>query len=393
MPARDRATVLAIPAATTSEPMSVILAVNAGSSSLRLSLFDVSGEQPERIAHERFEDLGEDETLRSQVLGAIGEWCRKHAGGRELVAAGHRVVHGGASYAAPALVTDAVLRDLEGLVALAPLHQPHCLAPIRSLRMQNPSLAQVACFDTAFHRGRPPAVERYGLPESLWRAGIRRYGFHGLSYESVVSQLRAVAPQVASGRVVVAHLGSGASLCAMRAGRSVDTTMGFSTLDGLVMSTRCGDLDPGAVLHLLRDGARTLADVERILYRESGLRGISGISGDMRDLLAAGSAPAREAIDCFVVGIVRALGSMIAVLGGMDGLVFTAGIGEHSPEIRSRVCEAMAWMGLVLDEDANARGGPCISATASRVHAWVIATDEERTIAFHAREVLARSKR
>jgi acetate kinase len=368
--------------------MRTILAVNAGSSSLKLSLFDADDESLRRLAHESFEDLEDDQALRKAVLGGIGEWCRRHTGGRQLVAAGHRVVHGGTQYSSPVLVDDEVLGDLEALASLAPLHQPLSLAPIRSLRRSQPELLQVACFDTAFHHGHAPAVDRYGLPNRLWRDGIRRYGFHGLSYEYVVSALGRIAPEIASGRVVVAHLGSGASLCAVHEGRSVDTTMGFSALSGLVMGTRCGDLDPGAVLHLLRDGSRKVADVEHLLYRESGLRGISGLSGDVRELLDSGSDAAREAIDCFVLGVVRAIGAMTAVLGGLDALVFTAGIGEHSREIRARVCQASAWTGLSLDEEANARGGPCISVPESKVAAWVIPTDEERMIALHTRELL-----
>jgi acetate kinase len=365
-----------------------ILAVNAGSSSLKLALFDADSAPLERIAHETFDGLGDTDADRESALDAIGEWVRRHSGGRELVAVGHRVVHGGTTYAGPVVVTPDVLADLEALVPLAPLHQPHSLAPIRSLAATHPSLLQVACFDTAFHRGRPSVVQRYALPEWLWEQGVRRYGFHGLSYEYIVSVLPAVAPDLASGRIIVAHLGSGASLCAIRDGRSVDTTMGFSTLSGLVMGTRCGDVDPGVVLHLLRDGMRSVADVERMLYRESGLRGLSGISGDLRDLENDRSDAAREAIECFVLRIVREIGALTAMLGGLDAIVFTAGIGEHSADIRRRVAEASAWRGLVLDHDANARGGPRISAADSPVAAWVIPTDEERMIAMHVRGLL-----
>jgi len=368
--------------------MRLLLAVNAGSSSMKLSLFDADSPKLARIAHEKFEDLDEDEARRGSVEAGITAWCRGHAEGGELVAAGHRVVHGGAAFGEPVLLDDNVLRELDALVPLAPLHQPYCLAPIRSLRRSDPSLAQVACFDTAFHRGRPSFVERYGLPDSLFEAGIRRYGFHGLSYEYVASVLRTLAPDVARGRVIVAHLGGGASLCALRDGRAIDTTMGFSALSGLVMSTRCGELDPGAVLYLLRDGSRSVADVEEMLYRESGLRGISGISGDMRDLLASSSDAAREALDCFVLGIVRGIGALVAVLGGLDAFVFTAGVGENSAEIRARVARACEWAGLAFDEEANTRGGPCLSTTASKVSAWVVPTDEERMIATHVRTLL-----
>jgi len=367
--------------------MRAILAVNAGSSSLKLSLFDADSSELVRIAHESFEGLDDDGSRREAAVNAIGEWCRLHGGGRELVAAGHRVVHGGTRFVEPIVIDDRVLRELEALVELAPLHQPQCLAPIRALRASHPSLVQVACFDTAFHRGRPSSVERYGLPDWMWRDGILRYGFHGLSYEYVASALRVVAPEIASGSIVIAHLGSGASLCAIRDGRSVDTTMGFSTLSGLVMGSRCGDLDPGVVLHLLRDGTRSITDVERLLYRESGLRGISGISGDLRELLASKEAAAREAVDTFVLRIVREIGALTAMLGGLDGLVFTAGIGEHSPEIRERVCRGCEWAGLELDVAANRGGAGCISSPDSKVAAWVIRTDEERMIAEHLRRL------
>lgn len=365
-----------------------ILSVNAGSSSLKLALFDA--DSPGRIAGETFGGLDADERRRDDVLRGIGEWTERHAGGRGIVAAGHRVVHGGTAYSAPVAVDDAVLAELEALVPLAPLHQPHSIAPIRALRASHPSLPQVACFDTAFHRGRPSSVERYALPRALFDAGIRRYGFHGLSYEFVSGRLREVAPELAGGRVVIAHLGAGASLCAIRDGRCVDTTMGFSTLDGLVMNTRCGSLDPGVVVHLLRDGTRSLADVEDILYRDSGLLGVSGLSADMRELLASDLPAAREAVDCFVLGVARCLGSLVAVLGGLDALVFTAGIGEHSAEIRARVCRASAWTGLLPDDASNAAGGPCISASGSRVSAWVIPTDEEAMIAAHVRRLVRR---
>lgn len=375
-----------------------ILAVNAGSSSLKLALFDADedphapvhpprppGGSPRELARETLGGL--DERSRTTALDGIGDWCERHSRGAKLAAVGHRVVHGGANHAEPVVIDDAVLAELGALCALAPLHQAQSLAPIRSLRRLHPSLVQVACFDTAFHRGRRPADERYGLPQRFFEDGIRRYGFHGLSYEHVVSVLPSVAPSLAHARVIACHLGSGASLAAIRDGRSVDTTMGFSPLDGLVMGTRCGDLDPGVVLHLVREG-RSVDDVERLLYRESGMLGISGLSADTRDLLASGSPAAREAIDTFVTSVVRAIGSLTAMLGGLDGIVFTAGIGEHSAEIRARIGSASAWTGLVLDQGANERGGPCVSAAESKVEAWVIPTDEERVIARHVRQVL-----
>jgi acetate kinase len=366
--------------------MRTILAVNAGSSSLKLSLFDAA--DLARVAHESFGDLDGNDELRRAAVDGIGDWCRRHDGGRNLVAAGHRIVHGGAAFAAPIAIDDVVLAALHELVPLAPLHQPLCLAPVEGLKRSDPALRQVACFDTAFHHGRAAAVERYGLPERLWQDGVRRYGFHGLSCESVMASLPRLAPEVAKGRIIVAHLGSGASLTAVRDGRPVDTTMGFSALSGVVMSTRCGDLDPGVVLHLLRDGRRSVADVERMLYRESGLRGISGLSGDVRELLADASAAAREALDVFVLRIAREIGALTAMLGGLDAVVFTAGIGEHSAELRGRIVEASAWAGMRLDDDANARGGPCITRPGTLPAAWVVPTDEERTIAAHTRDLV-----
>lgn len=361
-----------------------ILAVNAGSSSLKLALLDAETLEP--LARTVFEGL--DRNARPEAaLDRIAPWVEQYADGAMLLAASHRVVHGGPSYSKPVLVSRAVLEDLETLVPLAPLHQPASLAPIRVLSRQRPFLKQVACFDTAFHRGRPSSVERYGLPSRLFDEGLRRYGFHGLSYESVLAKFRRLAPDAASGRVVVAHLGSGASLCAIRNGLCVDTTMGFSTLDGVVMGTRCGALDPGAILHLLREGA-SVDELERLLYRESGLLGVSGLSPDVRDLLASSTPDAREALDCFVWSIVRALGSMIAMLGGLDALVFTAGIGENSAWVRSRVAGAFEWTGLDLDKEANEAGGPCLSRAGSRACAWTIPTDEEGMLAVHAKALL-----
>jgi acetate kinase len=290
-------------------------------------------------------------------------------------------VHGGTAFAGPALVDDAVLERLQSLRPLAPLHQPHNLAAIRAIAAVAPWLPQVACFDTAFHHSQPAVAQRFALPRDLHDAGIRRYGFHGLSYEYIASALRERDPDVARGRVVVAHLGSGCSMCAMRDGKSIDSTMGFTALDGLPMGTRCGTLDPGVILYLLRERGMTADGIEKLLYQQSGLRGVSGISNDMRELLAARDPRAEQAIDLFVYRTARELGAMAATLGGLDGVVFTAGIGEHSAEIRRRVCKASAWLGLSLDADANEKGTERISAEASRVSIWSIPTDEERTIA------------
>ena len=293
------------------------------------------------------------------------------------------MVHGGAEYSRPVLVDAPVLAALERLVPLAPLHQPHNLAAIRALRETQPQLPQVACFDTAFHRSHPQLADLYALPWEYYEAGVRRYGFHGLSYEYIAAALPQVAPAIAGGRVIVAHLGSGASLCALRAGKSVDSTMGFSALDGLPMGTRPGALDPGVLLYLVGERGMTAAALEKLLYKESGLLGLSGVSNDMRVLLESGEPRARLAVDFFVYRVAREIGALAAVLGGVDGLVFTAGVGENSAEIRARVVAACAWLGVTLDAEANRRGGPRISPEGSAVSAWVVPTNEELMIARH----------
>ena len=281
-----------------------------------------------------------------------------------------------------------MLAELDRLVPLAPLHQPHNLAAIRALGAIRPDLPQIACFDTAFHHGLPAVATRFALPREYEAAGVRRYGFHGLSYEFIAGRLPAIAPEIAFGRVVVAHLGNGASLCALRGGRSIDTTMGFTALDGLPMGTRCGALDPGVILYLLEERRMSAAAIEHLLYHSSGLLGVSGISSDMRTLLASADSRACEAIELFVYRIVREIGALAASLGGLDGLVFTAGIGEHSPEIRRLFCEGVAWLGLELDPHANDAGGPCLTRPASRASAWVIPTDEDLMIARHTHRLL-----
>ena len=311
-----------------------------------------------------------------------------HLEGRQAIAVGHRIVHGGTAFAAATRIDAAVLASLEALCPLAPLHQPHNLAAIRAIAAVFPALPQIACFDTAFHRDRPLIVQRFALPRELHDAGIRRYGFHGLSYDYIASALRKRAPDIAKGRVVVAHLGAGASMCAMLDGKSVDTTMAFTALDGLPMGTRCGALDPGVILYLLRERGMDADRIEALLYHESGLLGVSGLSADMRELLASKDSRAAEAIDLFIYRIARELGALVATLGGLDALVFTAGIGEHAPEIRRRVCEMSRWLDLVLDPKANERGDECISAADTRVSVWVIPTDEERTIARQTIEVI-----
>jgi acetate kinase len=305
---------------------------------------------------------------------------------------GHRIVHGGLEFTGPVAVDEAVLARLSALEPLAPLHQPQNLAGIRAAAAALPGAVQVACFDTAFHRTCPPEAMRFAIPRRWHDSGIRRYGFHGLSYESIVARL----PQVTGGmpeRAIVAHLGAGASLCGIRAGRSVATTMGFTPLDGLVMATRCGSIDPGAVLQLILREGLSAAEVERMLARESGLLGVSGTSGDMRVLLAADDPRAAEAVELFCYQAAREAGSVATALGGLDAIVFTAGIGEQAAPIRRRIAERLGWLGLELDQEANDRHGPLITTAGSRVAGWVIPTDEEGVIAAHAREVWHNERR
>jgi len=322
------------------------------------------------------------------ALDFLAGWLREHFGGGRVLAVGHRVVHGGPRYAAPTIVTPAVLEDLRKLVPLAPLHQPRNLAVIDAIGERLPGTPQVACFDTSFHRGQPAVAELIPLPRELCRGGVQRYGFHGLSYEYIASVLPRVAPGIAKGRVIAAHLGNGASLCALAGGKSVDSTLGFTALDGLCMGTRPGALDPGVVLYLFQGLGLSAGEVEEILYERSGLLGISGISSDMRDLLASVEASARLAVDYFVYRAAKEIGALAAVLGGIDGLVFTAGIGENSTEIRRRICQASTWLGIDLDGDANLAHGPRISSATSRVSVWVIPTDEEGMIARHTASLL-----
>lgn len=322
------------------------------------------------------------------ALAFLLAWLPAQFPGARVAGVGHRVVHGGPRYAAPTRVTPEVLADLHALVSLAPLHQPHNLAAIEAVQERLPDVPQVACFDTSFHRGLPAVAQLIPLPRDVCGPGVQRYGFHGLSYEYVASVLPQAAPELAGGRVVVAHLGNGASLCALRAGRSVETTFAFTALDGLCMGTRPGAVDPGVILYLFQALGLSAEAVETILYERSGLLGISGVSNDMRDLLASAEPGARLAIDYFVYRAAKEIGALAAVLGGLDGLVFTAGIGENAVEIRRRICEASAWLGLALDPDANARHGPRISRPDGRVAAYVIPTDEEGMIARHTAALL-----
>ena len=387
-----------------------ILVVNAGSSSIKFATYREQADHLALSGRGQIEAIGRSPCFEARdAAGTIvaekswppGEcsghetafaflrrWIEGHLGGDRLVAAGHRVVHGGTVFARPVRIDAAVLERLAALSPLAPLHQPHNLAAIRALIAVQPDLPQVACFDTAFHASAAPVAMRFALPRDFYEAGVRRYGFHGLSYEYIARALREAAPELAAGRVVVAHLGNGASMCAMHGGRSVDTTMGLTALDGLAMGTRCGTLDPGVILYLLQQRGMTADAVEDLLYHRSGLLGLSGRSSDMRDLLASNDRPAREAIETYVFRVARELGALTASLGGLDALVFTAGIGERSPAIRAAVCERSAWLGIRLDPAANARGGPLVSVPGSRPYVWVIPTDEEKMIALHAWEIV-----
>ena len=389
-----------------------ILILNSGSSSLKFSVY-LDGERPEPVIEGQFESLaihprfsasegpggrswrfdwGEGSKLGHQgALDYLVTWGRSGVLGSHAIAAlGHRVVHGGAKFRGPALVDPMTIADLEDLVPLAPLHQPHNLIAIKAAVEIAPDLPQVVCFDTSFHLTQPAVARTFALPRRFAEEGVQRYGFHGLSYEYIASVLPEIDPVAAEGRTVVAHLGNGASMCALRAGRSVATTMGFSALDGLAMGTRCGSLDPGVLLYLIGRHGLGVRALEKLLYRRSGLLGISGESSDMRSLLTSASPRAAEAIDLFVYRVSRELGSLVAALGGLDALVFTGGIGENAPSIRSRVCGDAAWLGLEFAADANAAGGPRISTPESRVSAWVVPTDEEAVIARHTFELLAK---
>ena len=319
-----------------------------------------------------------------KALETLAAWFRTIYGGKaKVVGVGHRVVHGGTQYSGPTVVTPQVLAQLYRLVPLAPLHQPYNLAAIEAVSERLPRVPQVACFDTSFHRSQSRVAKVVPLPREICGSEVQRYGFHGLSYEYVASVLPRVAPEIAEGRVIVAHLGSGASVCALKDRKSVDSSLGFTALDGLCMGTRPGALDPGVVLYLFQNLRLSAEEVETILYQKSGLLGISGISNDMRELLQSRAPAARLAVDYFVYRVAKEIGALAAVLGGLDSVVFTAGIGENSPEIRRRICLSCAWLGVELDQAANARNGPRISKPSSKVSAWVIPTNEELMIARH----------
>jgi acetate kinase len=386
-----------------------ILVLNAGSSSLKFSVFtERAGElglelrgqvegldtAPRFAARDPKGRVVAEESWPGRTLDHDGalEYLRDFLTGQlanqRLVGVGHRVVHGGREYTAPVRVEATTIKALERFIPLAPLHQPHNLAPIKLLLEYEPELPQVACFDTSFHRTNPDVAQRFALPTELHDDGVQRYGFHGLSYEYIASALPRFDARAASGKAIVLHLGNGSSMCALEAGRSLATTMSFTAADGLPMGTRCGSLDPGVILYLMDERKMDARAIERLIYQESGLLGVSGISSDMRTLLASADPSARLAIDVYVYGIRRELGSLAAALGGLDAIVFTAGIGENAPAIRERVCRNAVWLGIELDAAANARGGPRISAAGSRVSAWVLPTNEELMIARHTQRVL-----
>lgn len=390
-----------------------ILVLNAGSSSIKFSLFLERGNALELLLGGQLEGLytapkfkaksadggviGEKQWASGEALGhdgALGylaDFLRLQLGDHQLAAVGHRVVHGGVDYAAPVRLTAEIVQDLEKFIPLAPLHQPHNLTPIRLLLANRPELPQVACFDTAFHHAQPAVAQAFALPPEITDRGVRRYGFHGLSYEYIASVLAEYDPRAAQGRTVVLHLGNGASLCAVKAGNSMASTMGFTAVDGLPMGTRCGNLDPGVVLYLIDELKMDARAIEKLLYQQSGLLGVSGLSSDMRTLLASTEPKAGFAVELFVYRIARELGSLAAALGGLDALVFTAGIGEHATPIRERVCNAVGWLGVELDPVANAAGGPRISTVSSPVQVWVIPTNEELMIARHTHRLLNRN--
>ena len=387
-----------------------ILVLNSGSSSIKFGVYDGDDEALPLLGQGQIDGIngrarlsavdqsGEtvvDKTVgegldHGKAMALLVEWGQTREAARDIAAVGHRVVHGGTLFDGPVLINETVLSQLEALDPLAPLHQPHNLAGVAVLRALEPSLPHVACFDTAFHRHLPELAQRFALPREYHDAGIRRYGFHGLSYEYIAEVLpEVVGPAIAGGRVIVAHLGNGASMCALRDRRSVETTMGFTALDGLPMGTRCGNLDPGVALYLQGEWGMSTAEVNELLYHRSGLLGVSGISNDMRTLLASDESSAREAIDLYVYRINRELGALTAALGGIDALVFTGGIGEHAAPIRAMVCGLARWAGIRLDAAANEKkDATCISAPDSDTAVWVIPTNEEWMIARHTRTVI-----
>lgn len=377
-----------------------VLTLNAGSSSVKFALFAVEAGWPSRVAHGVVEEIGGEAVFRAEARGdaheapvtaqdqeaairLIFDWIETTFTEIVVAAIGHRVVHGGLHYLAPALVDQEMLAELKSLEPLAPLHQPHNLAGVAAARAAFPAVPQVACFDTAFHRGHQFVNDAYAIPREYYEQGLRRFGFHGLSYEFIAHRLREIDPVLACGRVIVAHLGAGASLCAMKDGRSVASTMGFSALEGLAMATRCGEIDPGLLLYFLDHEKMSVDELSHLLYERSGLKGLSGISGDMRLLEASDAPKAKDAIAYFVHHVRMGIGALAATLCGLDALVFTAGVGEHSPRVRREVCSPMSWLSLALDDSANAANALRIDDRKAKTPIFVIATDEEAMIARH----------
>ena len=394
--------------------MGPILVVNAGSSSVKFQVFAADVAVPRRLLKGQMDGIGTKPRLRAEAadktklidqtyapeqikdvptaLQTAGAWLRETQK-LEPAAIGHRVVHGGPDYNQPTLIDKDVLARLEQYAPLAPLHQPNNLAPIRVLLERMPEIPQVACFDTAFHRGHDALADHYAIPQRFYAEGVRRYGFHGLSYEYVASRLPDVAPAVAGGRVVVAHLGSGASMCALSGGRSVESTMGFTALDGVPMGTRPGQLDPGVVLYLIDQKKMSAAEVQKFLYNECGLKGLSGVSNDVRELETSADPNAAFALEYFVYRVGLWTGTLAAALGGLDAFIFTAGIGENSPSMRARIAAKLAWFGCELDESANKTSASLISASKSRIPIYVVPTDEELMIAKHTLSVLSKASK
>jgi acetate kinase len=392
--------------------MDVVLVVNAGSSSIKFQIF---GEAPrlKRLLKGQLDGIGSrphfaataadqskliDQTYTTgdvpdaaAAISVVADWLRRTQSTLTLVAVGHRVVHGGPEFDQPVIIDETILKTLEQYAPLAPLHQPSNLAPIRSLLARRPELTQVACFDTAFHRGHDVVADHFAIPERFYEEGVRRYGFHGLSYEYVSKDLQDRAPDIAKKRVVVAHLGSGASMCAMANGRSVESTMGFTALDGLPMGTRPGQIDPGVLLYWIIEKGMAPENVQNLLYRESGLKGLSGISNDMRELQTSQDPRAKLAVDYFVYRVALHAGMLTSALGGLDAFVFTAGVGENSPIIRERIVEKLRWLGAELDREKNVTNNELISTEKSRVKIFVIPTDEEQMIAQHTLSLLSQA--
>jgi len=385
-----------------------IAVVNAGSSSVKFGIYDTAGDEPLLIKGQ-VEQIGVSPTLtasdgegkdlasesweaagfgHAQAMNAVIETCRALLPGSSVEGIGHRVVHGGTRFAEPTKVDAGIIAELEKLTPLAPLHQPHNLAPIKAIAERVPAIPQVACFDTSFHQTQPPLASAFALPREIADKGVRRYGFHGLSYEFVSGRLREVAPEHAEGKIVIAHLGNGASLCALDQGRSVATTMGFTAVDGLVMGTRCGSIDPGVLIYLMDEAGMDARKLEALIYKKSGLLGVSGLSSDMRTLRQSDDPKAKEATDLFVYRIVREIGSLAAALGGLDGLVFTGGIGQRDTKTRTEVAAGCAWLGAEIDEQANAEHRQRIDASSSKIPVWVLPTDEERVICRHTARLL-----